>query len=146
MSYCKIAALYPQAPRGEKRIIFALDPLGEEVEQQQFMLQLIPARVMKVSKTDAGNVLVLQGKIEQHTVEGGDVPYFHVELAREYASTRRDVADDDDGVKVRQLVPMTQPPMFPYSSVYPVVVYLPEDVELHYSVWYGEEPMQAGSE
>lgn len=145
MSYCKIAAPYPPAPRGEKRIIFALDPHGEDVEQQQFMLQLIPGRMMTMSKTDAINRLMLGGKVEQHTLEGYDAPYFHVELNRDYASTRMGFAHDD-GVKVQKLVSMTQPPMFPYSSAHPVVVYLPEDAELHYSVWYGGEPMQAASE
>ncbi|KAL7702974.1 ecotin [Lotmaria passim] len=145
MSYCKIEAPYPPAPRGEKRIIFALDPHDSDAEQDQFMLQLIPARVLEVSKTDAANALMLPGKVEQHNLDGYNVPYFHVELAHDFASTMMSV-EHDDGVKVQKRVPMAQPPIFPYSSAHPVVVYLPKDVELHYSVWYGGEQMQAVSE
>lgn len=145
MPYCKIDAPYPPAQRGEKRVIFALDPHGEDVEQQQFMLQLIPARTFEMSKTTAANVLMLRGKVEQHTLEGYDATYFHVELARDYASTMMAMMGDD-GVQVRKVVPMTQPPIFPYSSAHPVVVYMPEDVELHYSVWYGGETMEAAAE
>jgi ecotin len=145
MSYCKITAPYPPAPRGEKRIVFALDPHGDDVEHQQFMLQLIPARAFEMSKTTAANHLMLHGKVVRHNVKGYDAPYFHVELARNFASTLM-ALEEDDGEKVYKSVPMAQPPLFPYSSAHPVVVYLPQDADLHYSVWYGGESMQATSE
>ncbi|KPI84853.1 Ecotin-like protein 1 [Leptomonas seymouri] len=147
MPFCKVDAQYPPAPHGEKRIIFALDPQGTDMEQQRLMLQLIPSRMLEVSKTDAINILDLNGKVERHTLEGSDAPYFHVELANEYAVARRGLGEgEDDGVKVKKLVPMAQPPMFPYSHAQPVVVYLPKDVELHYNVWFGGEVMKAASE
>ncbi|AYU77446.1 ISP / inhibitor of serine peptidase [Leishmania donovani] len=146
MSYCKIEAPYPTAEAGEKRIIFALDPKGDEAEQEQYMLQLIPGRVLEMSRNDAANHQTLGGSIEQHTVEGWGAKFFHVKLAKQAASTLMHVHDEDHSEKVRKFVAMPNAPLFPYRSRCPVVVYLPNDAELRYGIWCGGQQMQAVTE
>lgn len=145
MSYCTIEAPYPRPESGEKRIIFPLDPKGEDAEREQLMLQLIPGRVLEMSRNTAANHQILSGTVEQRAVEGWGAPYFHVTLAKEAASTLMHI-HDDDGEKVRKFVPMSEPTMVPYSSAAPVVVYLPKDAELRYSIWCGGEVMQGATE
>lgn len=146
MSYCKIEAPYPTAEAGEKRVIFALDHKGDEAEQEQYMLQLIPGRVLELSREDAANHQALGGSIEQHSVEGWGATFFHVKLEKQAASTLMHVHDEGHGEKVRKFVAMSTAPMFPYRSRYPVVVYLPKDAELRYGVWCGGRQMQAATE
>ncbi|KAG5509214.1 hypothetical protein GH5_06294 [Leishmania sp. Ghana 2012 LV757] len=146
MAYCKIEAPYPSAEPGEKRIIFALDPKGDDAEQDQYMLQLIPGRVLELSASDAANHQLLGGSIERLTVEGWDAPFFRVKLANEVTSTLMQTRDGDNGETVRKFIAMTETPMFPYTSRFPAVVYLPDDAELHYSIWGGGEQMQAATE
>ncbi|GET87218.1 ecotin, putative [Leishmania tarentolae] len=146
MSHCKIVASYPEVAAGEKRIIFALDPKGDKAEQEQYMLQLIPGRVLEMSHNDAANLPMLSGSIEQHTVEDGDAVFFRVKLEKQLPSTLMHIHDEDDNEKVRQFVGMANTPMFPYTSRYPVVVYLPNDAALHYCIWCGGHQMQAATE
>ncbi|KAK7196549.1 inhibitor of serine peptidase (ISP) [Novymonas esmeraldas] len=146
MDYCRIEAPYPKAESGEKRIVFALDPKGDHAEQARHMLQLIPGRVTEMSRGEAANHQILGGNIEQHTVEGWGAPYFRITLAKDAASTLMHVLDENKQERVRKFVAMSSPPMFPYASDHPVVVYLPKDAELRYSIWSGGEPQQAGTE
>ncbi|CAM42051.1 putative ecotin [Leishmania braziliensis MHOM/BR/75/M2904] len=146
MSCCKMEAPYPHAESDEKRIVFALDPKGDDAERDQYRLQLIPGRVLEMSRNDAANHQTLSGSIEQHTVEGWGAPFFHVKLAKEAAATLMQVHSEDHVEKSRKFVALSNTPLVPYTSRYPVVVYLPKDAELRYSIWCGGEQMQATTE
>ncbi|KAG5509065.1 hypothetical protein JKF63_06073 [Porcisia hertigi] len=144
MSYCRIEAPYPDAESGDKRIIFPLDPKGDDAERDEYMIQLIPGRMLQVSPSDAAGQM-LEGTIEQCTVEGSDAPFFRVKLAKELASTNVDTGSEGNADQARVFVGMANPTLFPYTSRHPVVVYLPKDAELRYSIWFGGQPMQSAT-
>lgn len=141
MSRCKVEAPYPEPADGKKRVIFFLDPAeSRTAEAMNYRVQLLPGRSMTLSKTDAANITALPGEIKERTVEGWGFDYYDVKISNEAIATRMLLLDDDDGVPVRKFVPIASPKLIRYNSNAPVVVYLPEDAELRYSVWTaGEE-------
>lgn len=145
MSFAKIDGDFPAPDDKKKRVVaFALEPYGEENELNDHMLQIIPGRVLSVSKTDAMNIQILGGTVERMTKD--DKTYYDVELSEQAASTRMALPGTDDGVKVKKFIPMANPPVFQYDSREPVVVHAPQGVEIRYSLWTANEVQRATTE
>lgn len=147
MTYCTIQAPYPEAPEGFKCLTIALDPVdGGEEEALNFRLQLIPGRFMELTKEEAANIRGFAGEISEHTVDGWGYDYFHVQMGTEAVSTMMTVEGSNDNERTCTFVPITSPRLVSYNSTAPLVVYIPEGADLHYSVWTAGEEISAGTE
>lgn len=152
--YCTIEAPYPEAGVGEKRIVFALDPQGEDDEMDGWMLQLIPGRMTRMSQSEAAaDTQVLEGTVEEKVVEGWGYPYYRVELGdcstSEPSPADGGAAGGEEEVEEEQVtkfVTISSQATFPYNSKVPVVVYLPKDAELRYSIWTATEVVPVKAE
>lgn len=147
MLNCKIEAPYPEPEEGEKRVIFALDsPSSRQKEILGYRLQLIPGRTVTMTKGEAINVRAFDGKIEERTVEGWGYDYYKVRLSNNAISTNMMYTGDDGDMQVTKFVPISRPQLVRYNSYAPVVVYIPEDAELRYSVWTSGDDEYASPE
>ncbi|EPY29525.1 ecotin [Strigomonas culicis] len=145
MAYCTVDIDYAEPVEGNKRIIFALDPFDPSFEAAHCRLQLIPGRMVELARADASSAPTLGGTVEEMLLESGPTCYF-VDLAEELVMTRIALHAAADEEKVRHFVPLADAPVFRYNSRFPVVVYLPEDAELRYSVWTSGGEMTAQEE
>lgn len=135
MSYCKIEAPYPPAGEGQKRIIFALEPHEEQEERDSYMLQIFPGYEVDAAADVDENTVT--GNIEECSVEGYGYSYYRVKVDSAVAP------EPAHSTAPRRFVTVANLPMVAYDSRRPVVVYLPEDAQLRYSVWTSGKEMVA---
>lgn len=116
---------FPPAGPGEKRFVIELKPLSNE---KAFRVELIPGRVAKL---DHANRHHLGGKLKQETLEGYGYSYYRANLSDAIAST---LMWQEGDVPSDQFV-AAESKTVPYNSRVPLVVYAPENAEVHYRIW-----------
>jgi ecotin len=124
---------YPQAKPGMERLVLVL-PHKERGEDAGFKVELIPGKTME---TDGVNRMGLGYSIQEKTVKGWGYTYYEVSGKGMAISTLIGVRPGTPKVKkfVRGKSHLTR-----YNSRLPVVVYVPEGVEIRYRIWKaGEE-------
>lgn len=127
MASADSVSMFPQAQEGQKRLVIHLEPKDNE---DAFKVELIPGRVEKV---DSVNHHFIGGKIQKKTLDGWGYEYYMVSLQKGgVASTRMGLGDETN--LVDKFV-SSKPKMIRYNSKLPIVVYLPEEAELHYQLW-----------
>ncbi len=131
---------FPPADEGMARHVLQLPKQDDE---SLFRLELI---VGKMVLTDANNVYFFGGKIEEETIEGWGFPRFIVKALGPMGGTL--MAVDPDAPKVERFVTLAgEPHLIRYNSRLPVVVYVPDGVEVRYRIWRAEpemRPIEAG--
>lgn len=131
---------FPPADDGMVRYVFHPP---KQADESALKLELI---VGKTAKTDAVNRHFLGGKIVEETIEGWGFPKFVVRKLGPMASTL--MAVDPDEPPVERFVTLGgEPFLIRYNSALPVVVYVPEGVEVRYRIWKAEPestPMEKG--
>lgn len=127
---------YAAAEAGQQRMVFRLPALEDETSS---LVEVIVGKTMEVDC----NRILMQGKLEQHSVEGWGYPYYTAEIAPQHATTlmacppgapkqEQFVAASGEGFKIR------------YNSKLPVVVYAPEGYDVRYRIWTaGDQVVQA---
>ena len=119
---------FPAAGEGMVRHVLQLPPQADE---SGFKLELI---VGKTVETDAGNRYFFGGRIEEETIQGWGFPRYTVSKLGPMAGTL--MAGDPNAPKVARFITLGGTPyLISYNSRLPVVVYVPEGVEVRYRIW-----------
>ena len=129
---------FPPAGAGMVRHVLHLPPQADEAG---FKVELIVGRTVEI---DAGNRYFFGGRIEEETIKGWGFPRFVVSKLGPMAGTL--MAVDPNAPKVARFITLGgEPYLIRYNSRLPVVVYVPEGVEVRYRIWTaGAESMPIG--
>ena len=119
---------FPPAEAGMVRHVLQLPKQDDE---SAFKVELV---VGKTVQTDAHNRHFFGGMIVEESIEGWGFPRFVVSALGPMAGTL--MAVDPAAPKVDRFVTLGgEPFLIRYNSRLPVVVYVPEGVEVRYRVW-----------
>ena len=119
---------FPPAGAGMVRHVLHLPPQADEAG---FKVELIVGRTVEI---DAGNRYFFGGRIEEETIKGWGFPRFVVSKLGPMAGTL--MAVDPNAPKVARFITLGgEPYIIRYNSRLPVVVYVPEGVEVRYRIW-----------
>jgi ecotin len=122
---------FPAAEKGQVRYVLKLPALADE---SGCKVELIVGKTVKV---DAGNRYFFGGKIEEKVIEGWGFTRYEVKELGPMAGTL--MAVDPNAAKVEKFVKMGGEFLVRYNSKLPVVVYVPEGVEVRYRIWSAGE-------
>ena len=126
---------YPAAAAGMKRIVIHLDAQADEYAWK------IELSVGKVMETDGVNHIGGGAKIAEKTVDGWGYTYFEATQAA-MMSTLLGVPPGTP--KVTRFVTMAGTGPVRYNSRLPLVVYVPEGLEVRYRLWKAEPETRKG--
>ena len=119
---------FPPAEPGMTRHV--LD-LPEKKDESAFKVEII---VGKTVKLDAANRYFFAGKIDALNIEGWGFTRYVVAKLGPMAGTL--MAPDPNAPKVDRFITLGgEPYLIRYNSRLPVVVYVPEGVEVRYRIW-----------
>ena len=119
---------FPPAEAGMVRHVLQLP---EQKDEYAFKVELI---VGKTVQLDEGNRYFFGGKIEESNIEGWGFTRYVVSKLGPLAGTL--MAVDPDAPKVPRFITIGgEPYLIRYNSRLPVVVYVPEGVEVRYRIW-----------
>ena len=122
---------FPPAGKGMVRHVLQL---AEQADESAFKVELIVGKTVRV---DAGNRYFFGGKIESEVIQGWGYTRYVMRQLGPMAGTL--MAIDPDAPKVARFVAVGgEPYLIRYNSRLPVVVYVPEGVEVRYRVWSAE--------
>ena len=117
-------------PAGEGMVRHVLQ-LPQQADESGFKVELI---VGKTVETDAGNRYFFGGRIEEETIKSWGFPRYVVSKLGPMAGTL--MAVDPNAPKVTRFITLGGAPhIIRYNSRLPVVVYVPEGVEVRYRIW-----------
>ncbi|MCO7514009.1 serine protease inhibitor ecotin [Pseudomonas guariconensis] len=129
----KDVAPYPEAGKGFTRQVIHLPAQTDESAHQ---LEILAGKTLMVDC----NRQRLAGSLEEHTLEGWGYSYYRLEKVGGPATT---LMACPDGKQTEAFVPVVgEGFMLRYNSKLPVVVYVPEGVEVRYRVWSASEDVQ----
>ena len=135
-----IMKAFPPAEEGMVRYVLKLPKQNDE---SVFMLELIVGKTVQV---DEKNRYFFAGKIENETIKGWGYTRYYVSKLGPMAGTL--MAVDPNVPKVSKFIRLVGDPyIIRYNSRMPIVVYVPEGVEVRYRIWttdVGSKAMQKG--
>lgn len=119
---------FPPAEPGMTRYVLQLP---QKKDESAFKLELIVGKEVQV---DGGNRYFFGGKVEEETIDGWGYTRYKVDKVGPMAGTL--MAVDPSSPKVNRFITLGgEPYLIRYNSKLPVVVYVPEDAEVHYRIW-----------
>jgi ecotin len=127
---------YPAAAAGQKRVVIHLDSQADESAWK------IEIRVGKVMETDGVNHVGGGAKIEEKNVEGWGYNYFEAKTTGHMFTTL--IGVPPGAPKVTRFVTMASTEPVRYNSKLPVIVYVPEGLEVRYRLWKAEPDTRLG--
>ncbi|MCK8603431.1 ecotin [Desulfoferrobacter suflitae] len=131
---------FPPAEKGMARHVLQLPELDDE------SLCRVELMVGKTVLLDAKNIYFFGGTIEEKTIEGWGFTKYIVKELGPMGGTL--MAVDPNEPKVSRFVTLGgEPYLIRYNSRLPVVVYVPEGVEVRYRIWRAEpniKPIEKG--
>ena len=126
-----ILEAFPAAEKGMVRYVLQLP---QQDDESIFKLELIVGKIVEV---DEKNKYFFGGNIEKVTITGWGYPRYTVRKIGPMGGTL--MAVDPDAPKVARFISLSgEPYIIRYNSRLPVVVYVPEDVEVRYRLWTTE--------
>jgi len=118
-------------PPAEKGMVRHVLQLPKQADESAFKVELLVGKTVRV---DAENRYSFGGTIEAETIQGWGYTRYHVSQLGPMAGTL--MAIDPDAPKEDRFVPLGgEPYLIRYNSRLPVVVYVPEGVEVRYRLW-----------
>jgi ecotin len=118
-------------PPAEKGMIRYVLHLPEQDDESIFKVELIVGQTVQV---DQKNRYFFGGNIEKETIKGWGYPRYTVGALGQMAGTL--IAVDPNEPKVDRFIALGgEPYIIRYNSRLPIVVYVPEDVEVRYRIW-----------
>jgi ecotin len=131
---------FPPAEKGMVR--YVLD-LPKQENESNLKVELIVGKTVEI---DDRNKYFFGGKIEEKTVEGWGFPRYQVSKLGPLAGTL--MAIDPNAPMAARFVSLGGDPyLIRYNSRLPIVVYVPEGVEVRYRIWTAGaevEPIKQG--
>ena len=119
---------FPPAEKGMVRYVLQLPKLDDE---SGFRVELIVGKTVFI---DEVNKYFFGGKIEVETIKGWGFPRYIVSKLGPMAGTR--IAVHPDTPKANRFITLGgESFLIRYNSRLPIVVYVPEGVEVRYRVW-----------
>ena len=119
---------FPPAEEGMMRYVLQLPRQDDE---SIFKVELLVGKTVQV---DEKNRYFFGGKIEKETIKGWGYPLYNVSEMGPMAGTM--MAVDPDVPKIARFITLGgEPYIIRYNSRMPIVVYVPEDVEVRYRIW-----------
>lgn len=127
---------FPPAAAGMVRHVLQLP---KQADESAFKVELIVGRTVEI---DDGNRYFFGGRIEEESIQGWGYTRYVVGTLGPMAGTL--MAVDPKAPKVARFVALGGAPyLIRYNSRLPVVVYVPEGVEVRYRVWSAGPEMKA---
>jgi ecotin len=119
---------FPPAEEGMVRFVLQLP---KQVDESVFMVELIVGKTLQV---DEKNRYFFAGKIENETIKGWGCTCYYVRKLGPMAGTL--MAVDPNVFRVSKFITLAgEPYIIRYNSRMPIVVYVPEGVEVRYRLW-----------
>ena len=119
---------FPPAEEGMVRYVLQFP---KQAEESAFKVELIVGKTVQV---DENNTYFFGGRIEEETIQGWGFTRYKVSQLGPLAGTL--MAVDPNAPKVARFITLGGDPYFiRYNSRVPVVVYVPEGVEVRYRIW-----------
>ena len=119
---------FPPADAGMSRYIITVP---EQKDEYAFKIELI---IGKTVKTDAANRYFFGGTLETVAIEGWGFDRYILRKLGPMAGTL--MAVDPNEPKVDRFISIAgEPKLFRYNSRLPLVVYVPDGIEVRYRVW-----------
>ena len=119
---------FPSAEKGMARYVLQLPSQDDE---SAFKVELIVGKTVQV---DERNRYFFGGKIEAETIKGWGFTRYKVSKLGPMAGTL--MAVDPNASKVARFITLDgEPYLIRYNSRLPIVVYVPEGVEVRYRIW-----------
>ena len=132
----KDVAPYPEAEKGFTRQVIHL-PAQED--ESAFKLEVLAGKQLLVDC----NRQRLGGRLEEKDLKGWGYPYYRLEKVSGPASTLMACPDQN---KTKAFVPVIGDGfLLRYNSKLPVVVYVPEGVEVRYRIWSASTEVKTAS-
>ena len=130
---------FPPAGKGMTRfVIFLPSQADEDLLKIQFL-------VGKSVKLDPQNQYFYGGRLETETVTGWGYNYHILHSLGAMGGTL--MAVDPNAPKIERFITLGgEPELLRYNSRLPLVVYVPEGVEIRYRIWRGDQKMLKSSE
>ena len=123
-----IMKAFPPAEEGMVRYVLQLPKQDDE---SIFKVELIVGKTIQI---DEKNRYFFSGNIEQETIKGWGYPRYNVSKLGPMGGTL--MAVDPDAPKVARFIALGgEPFIIRYNSRLPIVVYVPEGVEVRYRIW-----------
>lgn len=127
---------FPPAEDGAVR--FVLD-LPKQEDESSFKLELLVGKTLEL---DQGNRYFFGGTLVEETIEGWGFPKYVLKELGPMAGTL--MAVDPKSPKVKRFITLGgEPVLLRYNSRLPVVVYVPEGVEVRYRIWRADPNAKA---
>jgi ecotin len=130
-------------PPAEKGMVRHVLQLPKKDNESGYKVELIVGKTVQV---DAVNSYFFGGKIEEETIEGWGFPRHILKTLGPMGGTL--IGVDPNAPKVNRFVRVGgEPYLLRYNSRLPVVVYVPEGVEVRYRIWTAgaeEKPIDKG--
>lgn len=119
---------FPPAEKGMVRYVLQVD---EREDESLFRVELI---VGKTVLLDEANQYFFGGSLKREVIKGWGFPKYTVTDLGPMAGTL--MAVDPQAKKVKRFITLGGDPyLIRYNSRLPIVVYVPEGVEVHYRIW-----------
>lgn len=119
---------FPPAEEGMVRYVLQLP---KQVDESAFKVELMVGKTVQV---DERNRYFFAGEIEEETIQGWGFTRYKVGNLGPMAGTLMPV--DPNAPKVARFITLgTDPYIIRYNSQLPIVVYVPDDVEVRYRIW-----------
>jgi ecotin len=135
-----IMKAFPPAEEGMVRFVLQLP---KQEDESVFMVELIVGKTVQV---DEKNRYFFAGKIENETIKGWGYTRYYVSKLGPMAGTLMGV--DPNAPEIDRFITLGgEPFIIRYNSRVPIVVYVPEGVEVRYRIWttdVGSKAMQIG--
>jgi ecotin len=120
-------------PAGEGMVRHVLQ-LPKQDDKSAYKMELIVGKMVQV---DEGNRYFFTGKIEEETINGWGFSRYNVSTLGQMASTL--MAIDPNAPKVNRFITLGgEAYLIRYNSRLPIVVYVPEGIEVRYRIWRAE--------
>jgi ecotin len=130
---------FPAAEEGMTRYVLQLP---KKEDESKLRVELL---VGKTVETDAYNRHFFGGKLVEETIEGWGFPKFVLSELGPMAGTL--MAVDPAAPKVKRFITLGgEPRLLRYNSRLPMVVYVPEGVEVRYRIWTACDDIKTAKE
>jgi ecotin len=128
---------FPPPEAGQQRIVIAVPKARDESALR------VELAVGKVVRTDAVNRHFFGGKLEAETIDGWGFTRYVLRDLGPMAGTL--MAVDPNAAQVDRFVTLGgEPRLLRYNSRLPIVVYVPDGVEVRYRIWRADRDFKPG--